>query len=80
MHTLGHNFGRRRILRVACGITARRTLLQQLVTRAWSRPPPNAQNGVFEAAIQFARDRGHRPGAESASRDWATIDEALRGA
>jgi tryptophan synthase beta chain len=62
MHTLGHGSA---------------PLLSQLVDDGIVAARAYPQNGVFEAAIQFARTEGIVPAPESSHAIRATIDEAL---
>jgi tryptophan synthase beta chain len=53
-------------------------LLSQLVDEGIVEAIAYPQNGVFDAAIQFARTEGIVPAPESAHAIRATIDEAMR--
>src|SRR5438270_4397167 len=77
MHTLGHGFVPPAIHAGGLRYHGAAPLLSQLVDDGTIEAIAYAQNGVFEAAIQFARSEGIIPAPESAHAIRATIDEAL---
>src|SRR5216683_1494716 len=78
MHTLGHGFIPPAIHAGGLRYHGAAPLLSQLVDDGTIEATAYAQNGVFEAAIQFARTEGIIPAPESSHAIRATIDEALR--
>jgi tryptophan synthase beta chain len=78
MHTLGHSFIPPAIHAGGLRYHGAAPLLSQLVDGGVVDAMAYPQNGVFEAAIQFARSEGIIPAPESAHAIRATIDEALR--
>jgi tryptophan synthase beta chain len=77
MHTLGHNFVPPAIHAGGLRYHGAAPLLSQLVDEGVVEATAYAQNGVFDAAIQFARAEGIVPAPESAHAIRAAIDEAL---
>jgi tryptophan synthase beta chain len=77
MHTLGHGFIPPAIHAGGLRYHGAAPLLSQLVDDGTIEATAYAQNGVFEAAIQFARTEGIIPAPESAHAIRAAIDEAL---
>ena len=78
MHTLGHGFIPPAIHAGGLRYHGAAPLLSQLVDAGTIEATAYAQNGVFEAALQFARTEGIIPAPESSHAIRATIDEALR--
>src|SRR4029077_6242983 len=78
MHTLGHGFVPPAIHAGGLRYHGAAPLLSQLVDEDIVEAIAYPQNGVFEAAIQFARTEGIVPAPESAHAIRATIDEAMR--
>src|SRR3954471_2108321 len=76
MHTLGHSFVPPAIHAGGLRYHGAAPLLSQLVDDGTIEATAYAQNGVFEAAIQFARSEGIIPAPESAHAIRAAIDEA----
>src|ERR1043165_1830870 len=77
MHTLGHGFVPPAIHAGGLRYHGAAPLLSQLVDEAIVEARAYAQNGVFDAAIQFARSEGIVPAPESSHAIRAAIDEAL---
>ncbi len=77
MHTLGHGFVPPAIHAGGLRYHGAAPLLSQLVDAGTITATAYAQNGVFDAAIQFARTEGIIPAPESAHAIRAAIDEAL---
>jgi tryptophan synthase beta chain len=77
MHTLGHGFVPPAIHAGGLRYHGAAPLLSQLVDEGIVAAKAYPQNGVFEAAIQFARTEGIVPAPESSHAIRATIDEAL---
>ena len=77
MHTLGHGFVPPAIHAGGLRYHGAAPLLSQLVDDGTIEATAYGQNGVFEAAIQFARSEGIVPAPESAHAIRAAIDEAL---
>jgi tryptophan synthase beta chain len=77
MHTLGHGFIPPSIHAGGLRYHGAAPLLSQLVDEGTIQATAYAQNGVFEAAIQFARTEGIIPAPESAHAIRAAIDEAM---
>ncbi len=78
MHTLGHGFVPPSIHAGGLRYHGAAPLLSQLVDEGVVEATAYAQNSVFDAAIQFARNEGIVPAPESAHAIRATVDEALR--
>ena len=78
MHTLGHGFVPPAIHAGGLRYHGAAPLLSQLVDEGTVEAVAYPQNGVFDAAIQFARTEGIVPAPESAHAIRATIDEAMR--
>jgi tryptophan synthase beta chain len=78
MHTLGHGFVPPAIHAGGLRYHGAAPLLSQLVDDGTIEATAYAQNGVCEAAIQFARAEGIIPAPESAHAIRAAIDEAMR--
>ena len=77
MHTLGHGFIPPAIHAGGLRYHGAAPLLSQLVADGTIEATAYGQNGVFEAAVQFARNEGIVPAPESAHAIRAAIDEAL---
>ena len=77
MHTLGHGFVPPAIHAGGLRYHGAAPLLSQLVADGTIEATAYGQNGVFEAAVQFARSEGIVPAPESAHAIRAAIDEAL---
>src|SRR5947209_7811484 len=78
MHTLGHGFVPPAIHAGGLRYHGAAPLLSQLVDDGIIEAIAHPQNGVFDAAIQFARTEGIVPAPESAHAIRATVDEAIR--
>jgi tryptophan synthase beta chain len=79
MHTLGHGFIPPAIHAGGLRYHGAAPLLSQLVDDGLVEATARGQNGVFEAAVQFARCEGIVPAPESAHAIRVAIDEARRG-
>jgi tryptophan synthase beta chain len=77
MHTLGHSFVPPAIHAGGLRYHGAAPLLSQLVDDGTIEARAYAQNGVFEAAVQFARTEGIVPAPESAHAIRAAVDEAV---
>jgi len=78
MYTLGHDFVPPDIHAGGLRYHGAAPLVSQLVHAKLVEARAAPQLACFEAAVQFARDGGHHPGARVLPRDPRAIDEALR--